>query len=108
MLIAVSGLKCFDFPFTVALLSVLVIWATDIWYGGTVNLSTKERERLQGRRGGEVRLFYCELIFTFTFFNFFFFWGYKKKKSMKNEKNEKCLFSNTQEFLHIIFITSFK
>ena len=23
-------------------------------------------------------------------------------------KNEKCLFSNTQEFLHNIFITSFK
>ena len=24
------------------------------------------------------------------------------------EENEKCLFSNTQEFLHNIFITSFK
>ena len=30
-----------------------------------------------------------------------------KEHAMKNE-NEKCLFSNTQEFLHNIFITSFK
>ena len=35
-----------------------------------------------------------------TFFNCFLF---NKKKT-----NEKCLFSNTQEFLHNTFITSFK
>ena len=33
------------------------------------------------------------------FFNCFLF---------NEKKNEKCLFSNTQEFLHNIFITSFK
>ena len=27
---------------------------------------------------------------------------------INEKKNEKCLFSNTQEFLHNIFITSFK
>ena len=32
----------------------------------------------------------------------------EKNENENEKKNEKCLFSNTQEFLHTIFITSFK